>query len=172
MNVMKICLEHGQEEALSETFETFEELCSSPIPVLNPHLATFIPFMLQIVHEPRFDISTQQFACSCVTELIATRPKVLLKQQLVLPILDSALTLSLIPEADDEDDAESDGEDADNVLSQHKLGMQIVDTICQHVAAKHIHARIDEVSALSPFVFHNLFFKLFFKHFFILYYRL
>eukprot|EP00300_Choanocystis_sp_HF-7_P033929 c4638_g1_i1.p1 GENE.c4638_g1_i1~~c4638_g1_i1.p1 ORF type:complete len:1121 (+),score=294.65 c4638_g1_i1:1-3363(+) len=133
INTMQGCLQQGEEDLVSGTFETLEELAESPSGVLAPHLPMLLPFTLAVSKEPRFEPGTRQLACSCLCALIAMRPKQLMKLGLLEPLLQG--TVELVMEADGEREEDEAEEEA---ITGHKLGMQVVDTLCGSLNSKFV----------------------------------
>eukprot|EP00301_Raphidiophrys_heterophryoidea_P001506 c10725_g1_i1.p1 GENE.c10725_g1_i1~~c10725_g1_i1.p1 ORF type:complete len:1209 (-),score=348.77 c10725_g1_i1:387-3959(-) len=139
LSIMKTCLESGNEDLTTGSFEMLEELAGSAVPVVVPHLALVVEFLIAVVVGNGLDMSTRQQAMAALTAMMRSRPKALVKRALVPQFINCALSLSVCVEDTDVMDDDSD-------VTPHKLGLQLVDAMCEHFSAKHI------LPSLSQFV--------------------
>uniref|UniRef100_A0A3B4B858 TOG domain-containing protein n=1 Tax=Periophthalmus magnuspinnatus TaxID=409849 RepID=A0A3B4B858_9GOBI len=131
---LKSLIKANQDQA-GEAMEVFNELMESEVSIIVPHVAAIVKFCLEVGSDTTLDASLRVKALSCLTFLIKLKSKVVIKQKLLSPILQSifpVLTAAPPPgEQDPEDEEdEDDGEEHD---SPKHVAAQIIDTMALHM---------------------------------------
>ncbi|XP_033841607.1 importin-4 [Periophthalmus magnuspinnatus] len=131
---LKSLIKENQDQA-GEAMEVFNELMESEVSIIVPHVAAIVKFCLEVGSDTTLDASLRVKALSCLTFLIKLKSKVVIKQKLLSPILQSifpVLTAAPPPgEQDPEDEEdEDDGEEHD---SPKHVAAQIIDTMALHM---------------------------------------
>ncbi|CAL1596751.1 unnamed protein product [Knipowitschia caucasica] len=126
-------IKSNQDQA-SEAMEVFNELMESEVSIIVPHVAAIVSFCLEVGADTTLISSLRIKALSCLIFLIRLKSKVVIKQKLLNPILQSifpVLTATPPPgEEDPEDQEDSDDEDHD---SPKHVAAQIIDTMALHM---------------------------------------
>lgn len=132
---LKHLIKADQDQA-SEAMEVFNELMESEVSIIIPHVADIVRFCLEVGADTTLSDSLRVKALSCIAFLIRLKSKVVLKQKLLSPILQTIFpVLSAAPppgEEDPEDEEDSDGDGIDNESPKH-CAAQIIDTMALHM---------------------------------------
>ncbi|XP_054622268.1 importin-4 isoform X1 [Dunckerocampus dactyliophorus] len=126
---LKHLIKADQSQA-SEAMEVFNELMESEVSIIVPHVADVVRFCLEVGSDTTLTDSLRVKALSCISFLIKLKSKAVLKQKLLVPILQAIfpiLTAAPPPGEEDPEDAE-DGDSADNDNPKH-CAAQIIDTM-------------------------------------------
>ncbi|KAJ0041653.1 hypothetical protein NL108_009150 [Boleophthalmus pectinirostris] len=133
ITALKSLIKANQDQA-SEAMEVFNELMESEVSIIVPHVAAIVNFCLEVGTDITLDASLRVKGLSCLTFLIKLKSKVVIKQKLLNPILQSifpVLTSAPPPgEEDPEDEEDEDGEEHD---SPKHVAAQIIDTMALHM---------------------------------------
>uniref|UniRef100_A0A3B3S1L4 Importin 4 n=1 Tax=Paramormyrops kingsleyae TaxID=1676925 RepID=A0A3B3S1L4_9TELE len=138
----------ADQDQASEAMEVFDEMMESDISVMVPHVSDIVRFWLEIAADASLSDSLRMKALSCTAFLIRLKSKVILKQKLLSPILQTVFpVLSAAPppgqeDPEDQEDAEN-GEDAEN--PKH-LAAQVIDTLAMHLPPEKLFQQ------LTPFM--------------------
>ncbi|XP_048856762.1 importin-4-like isoform X8 [Brienomyrus brachyistius] len=138
----------ADQDQASEAMEVFDEMMESDISVMVPHVSDIVRFWLEIAVDASLSDSLRMKALSCTAFLIRLRSKVILKQKLLSPILQTVFpVLSAAPppgqeDPEDQEDAEN-GEDAE---SPKHLAAQVIDTLAMHLPPEKLFQQ------LTPFM--------------------
>ncbi|XP_061877220.1 importin-4 [Entelurus aequoreus] len=128
---LKHLIKADQSQA-SDAMEVFNELMESEVSIIVPHVADVVRFCLEVGSDPTLTDSLRVKALSCIAFLIKLKSKAVLKQKLLLPILQvifPVLTAAPPPGEEDPEDAEDeDGDGTDNDNPKH-CAAQIIDTM-------------------------------------------
>ncbi|XP_049604734.1 importin-4 [Syngnathus scovelli] len=134
-----VALKHlikADESQAGEAMEVFNELMESEVSIIVPHVADMVGFLLEVGGDSTLTDSLRVKALSCVAFLIKLKSKTVLKQKLLLPILQAIfpiLTAEPPPgEHDPEDDEDDDGDGTDNDNPKH-CAAQVIDTMALHM---------------------------------------
>lgn len=92
-----------QIESAKRAFEGFDLLLSSNCPILNPHFLPFVHFLVEIFKNTSHQSEIRVLAGNVIVLLPMYKSKVLKKQKLIEPILDSILPLTIEASIDEED---------------------------------------------------------------------
>ncbi|XP_061614614.1 importin-4 [Phyllopteryx taeniolatus] len=134
---LKHLIKADQSQA-TEAMEVFNELMESEVAIVLPHIADMVRCFLEVGTDTSLTDSLRVKALSCIAFLIKLKSKVVLKQKLLLPILQAIFPVLTAapppgehnPENDDDDDDNGDDTDDDN--PQH-CAAQIIDTMALHM---------------------------------------
>ncbi|XP_072306686.1 importin-4 [Eucyclogobius newberryi] len=135
ITALKPLIKSNQDQA-SEAMEVFTELMESEVSIIVPHISAIVSFCLEVGTDTTLNDSLRVTALSSLTFLIKLKGKVVIKQKLLNPILQSIfplLTASPPPgkkDPEDEEDENNDGEDDD---SPKHVAAQIIDTMALHM---------------------------------------
>ncbi|XP_037135293.1 importin-4 [Syngnathus acus] len=134
-----VALKHlikADESQAGEAMEVFNELMESEVSIIVPHVADMVGFLLEVGGDTALTDSLRVKALSCVAFLIKLKSKTVLKQKLLLPVLQAIfpiLTAEPLPgEHDPEDDENDDGDGTDNDNPKH-CAAQVIDTMALHM---------------------------------------
>ncbi|KAL1006374.1 hypothetical protein UPYG_G00071530, partial [Umbra pygmaea] len=120
----------------SEAMEVFDELMESEVSIIVPHIADIVHFCLEVSADTTLSDSLRVKALSCIAGLIRLKSKVVLKQKLLTPILQTVFpVLSAAPppgEEDPEDNENGNEDDTDNESPKH-FAAQVIDTMALHM---------------------------------------
>ncbi|XP_077411011.1 importin-4 isoform X2 [Vanacampus margaritifer] len=126
----------ADESQASEAMEVFNELMESEVSIIVPFVEDMVRFFLEVGSDITLTDSLRVKALSCVAFLIKLKSKMVLKQKLLLPILQAIfpiLTAEPPPgEHDPEDDEDDDGDGTDNDNPKH-CAAQVIDTMALHM---------------------------------------
>lgn len=129
-------IKSNQDQA-SEAMEVFNELLESEVSIIVPHVTAIVSFCLEVGTDTSLNNSLRVKALSCITFLIKLKSKVVIKQKLLNPILQSifpVLTATPPPgEEDPEDQENNDEDDGDDSDSPKHVAAQIIDTMALHM---------------------------------------
>ncbi|XP_061660826.1 importin-4 isoform X2 [Syngnathoides biaculeatus] len=132
---LKHLIKANQTQA-TEAMEVFNELMESEVAIVLPHIADMVHAFLEVGTDTSLTDSLRVKALSCIAFLIKLKSKVVLKQKLLLPILQGifpVLTAAPVPgEYNQDDDEDDDGDETDNDNPQH-CAAQIIDTMALHM---------------------------------------
>ncbi|KAK7881600.1 hypothetical protein WMY93_030009 [Mugilogobius chulae] len=135
ITAFKPLIKSNQDQA-SEAMEVFNELMESEVSIIVPHISAIVSFCLEVGTDTTLNASLRVKALSCLTFLIKLKSKVVIKQKLLNPILQSifpVLTAAPPPgeqDPEDDEDKDCDGEDED---SPKHVAAQIIDTMALHM---------------------------------------
>ncbi|KAG7455466.1 hypothetical protein MATL_G00257020 [Megalops atlanticus] len=133
---MKHLIKADQDQA-SEAMEVFDELMESEVSIVVPHIAEIVHFCLEISADTSLSDSMRVKALSCIALLIRLKSKVVLKQKLLSPILQTVfpiLSASPPPGQEDPEDQEKEGDDDDEDSETPKhFAAQVIDTLALHM---------------------------------------
>jgi hypothetical protein len=113
----------NDEEAVSFAFEVFDELCSSDVPVINPHIPDLIRFMLQVASNTNLDMQIRERAKDLVVLVIQVKPKKIAANNLIPDILKCAFTMVTEPPVEHDDEIAEDEEEGD----PHAMATEMID---------------------------------------------
>ncbi|KAJ8010569.1 hypothetical protein DPEC_G00076440 [Dallia pectoralis] len=120
----------------SEAMEVLDELMESEVSIIVPHVPDIVHFCLEVSADTTLSDSIRVKALSCIASLIRLKSKVVLKQKLLNPILQTLFpVLSAEPppgEEDPEDDENSNEDDTDSESPKH-YAAQVIDTMALHM---------------------------------------
>eukprot|EP01041_Mallomonas_annulata_P011769 gene11769-24669_t len=151
LTVMQACLERGDENIVVDGLEVIQESVSMEQPLINEHLGSLVPFLFHILQKPDVEQSLAQSAGQALLNILEYRPKLVAKQQLVTPILNSLVQMiasSKVSSAGslysygemlntkDEDDDDED-EDYNPEAEQQQLAQSCLDTMALNIPPKH-----------------------------------
>ncbi|KAJ8272903.1 hypothetical protein GJAV_G00094810 [Gymnothorax javanicus] len=132
---IKQLIKADQDQA-SEAMEVFDELMESEVSIVVPHIPEIVSFCLEISADTSLSDSLRVKALSCVAVLIRLKSKVVLKQKLLSPILQTVFPiLSAVPppgQEDPEDQEPDDDDDSDSESPKH-FAAQVIDTLALHM---------------------------------------
>lgn len=135
ITALKSIIKSNQDQA-SEAMEVFNELMESEVSIIVPHMSAIVHFCLEVGTDTSLNDSLRVKALSCISFLIKLKGKMVIKQKLLNPILQSifpVLTAAPPPgEEDPEDQEENDGDVIDNDNPKH-VAAQIIDTMALHM---------------------------------------
>ncbi|XP_045193420.2 importin-4-like [Mercenaria mercenaria] len=128
LQVIKNLILVDQEKAC-EAFEVFDEMLECEVVIITPHLKSTVLFCLEIAANNTLEDGIRVKAMSFICSLTRLRKKQILKNQLVLPILNVMFPV-MCETYDDEDD-----DDEDDVESQRpsQIASQVLDTMAMHL---------------------------------------
>ncbi|XP_077365425.1 importin-4 [Festucalex cinctus] len=125
----------ADESQASEAMEVFNELMESEVSIV-PFVEDMVRFFLEVGVDATLTDSLRVKALSCIAFLIKLKSKTVLKQKLLLPILQAIfpiLTAEPPPgKHDPEDDEDNDGDGTDND-SPKNCAAQVIDTMALHM---------------------------------------
>lgn len=129
-------IKSNQDQA-SEAMEVFNELLESEVSIIVPHISAMVSFCLEVGTNTSLNNSLRVKALSCISFLIKLKSKIVMKQKLLNPILQSifpVLTAAPPPGEEDPEDQEDDddGEGSDDDNPKH-VAAQIIDTMALHM---------------------------------------
>ncbi|XP_041670064.1 importin-4 isoform X1 [Cheilinus undulatus] len=134
-----VALKHlikADQDKATEAMEVFNELMESEVSIIVPHISDMVSFCLEIGGDTSLNDSLRVKALSCIIFLIKLKSKVVLKQKLLNPILQTIFPVLVADpppgeqDPDDEEDDSGDGTDNDN--PKH-CAAQIIDTMALHM---------------------------------------
>ncbi|XP_072536395.1 importin-4 isoform X2 [Salminus brasiliensis] len=154
MNLMRsliprliIALKHviqADQDHASEAMEVFDELMESEVSIVVPHIAEIVHFCLEVGADVLLSDSLRVKALSCIALLIRLKSKAVLKQKLLVPILQVVFPiLSATPppgEEDPEDEENSDGQ-SDSENPKH-FAAQVIDTMALHMPPEKLFSQL------------------------------
>lgn len=154
MNLMRsliprliIALKHiiqADQDQASEAMEVFDELMESEVSIVVPHIAEIVRFCLEVGADVALSDSLRVKALSCIALLIRLKSKAVMKQKLLVPILQVVFPiLSATPppgEEDPEDEENSDGS-ADSENPKH-FAAQVIDTMALHMPPEKLFSQL------------------------------
>jgi len=133
LHIMNQCLQSGLYDECTSTFEIFNELVESPLPVIVPHVTMLTRAMLEIGANRGIDLSIREMALTVVQWIAAYKPKALIQNQLLVPCLQVAF--AMCNEITDEEEEE---DDEDTYLPPHQFGAQLVDHFACTLSSKKV----------------------------------
>ncbi|KAJ7294729.1 hypothetical protein O6H91_18G079600 [Diphasiastrum complanatum] len=128
LDVSRFCLDKGDEEVAILAFEIFDELVESPAPLLGPAIPIIVQFALEVCSNQSLEANTRQQAIQIISWLSKYKPKTLVKNKVVAPIL--AVMCQILAEPDyrrDEDDVSAD-----------RAAAEVLDTMAMSLPKKHV----------------------------------
>lgn len=136
ITALKPLIKANQDQA-SEAMEVFNELLESEVSIIVPHVAAIVSFCLEVGTDTALNNSLRVKALSCIAFLIKLKSKIVIKQKLLNPILQSlfpVLTAAPPPGEEDPEDREDedDGDDSENDNPKHAAA-QIIDAMALHM---------------------------------------
>lgn len=135
ITALKPLIKSNQDQA-SEAMEVFNELLESEVSIIVPHVSAIVSFCLEVGTDTSLNDSLRVKALSCIAFLIRLKSKVVIKQKLLNPILQSifpVLTATPPPgEEDPEDQEDHEDDETDNDSPKH-VAAQIIDTMALHM---------------------------------------
>lgn len=137
ITALKPLIAANQDQA-SEAMEVFNELLESEVFIIGPHMSAIVSFFLEVGTNTALNDSLRVKALSCIAFLIRLKSKVVIKQKLLNPILQSifpVLTAAPPPgeeDPEDKEDNDDDGDDSNNDSPKH-VAAQIIDTMALHM---------------------------------------
>ena len=95
MGVLQGCLQRGDDDLIEKCLEVFSESVQSDQPLINEHIPPIIPILVGILQdgEDTFQDSTKQVTGQLLMNVIEHRPKLLAKQNLVVPVLEALISI-------------------------------------------------------------------------------
>ncbi|XP_036374883.1 importin-4-like [Megalops cyprinoides] len=132
---MKHLIKADQDQA-SEAMEVFDELMESEVSIVVPHIAEIVHFCLEISADTSLSDSMRVKALSCIALLVRLKSKVVLKQKLLSPILQTVfpiLSASPPPGQEDPEDQEQEGDDDEDSETPKHFAAQVIDTLALHM---------------------------------------
>jgi len=136
LNVSRQCLANGDEEVAIIAFEIFDELVESPAPVLGSSIQPIVQFALEVCSSRDLEVNTRHQAIQIISWLAKYKPKSLIKNKVVNPIL--AVMCPLLAEAH---------RDEDDDLSADRAAAEVLDTMAMSLPRKHVFPPVLEFSA-------------------------
>lgn len=134
---IKQLIKADQDQA-SEAMEVFDELMESEVSIIVPHISEIVHFCLEISADTSLSDSLRVKALSCIAVLIRLKSKVVLKQKLLSPILQTVFpVLSAAPppgqeDPEDQEPDDDDDDDSDSESPKH-FAAQVIDTMALHM---------------------------------------
>uniref|UniRef100_A0A3B1JNG4 Importin 4 n=1 Tax=Astyanax mexicanus TaxID=7994 RepID=A0A3B1JNG4_ASTMX len=122
----------------------FDELMESEVSIVVPHIAEIVRFCLEVGADVALSDSLRVKALSCIALLIRLKSKAVMKQKLLVPILQVVFPiLSATPppgEEDPEDEENSDGS-TDSENPKH-FAAQVIDTMALHMPPEKLFSQL------------------------------
>lgn len=75
VEALRSVLTGSDEDAVSYAFEVFDELCSSEVPVINPHIPVLMRFMLEVASNTNLEMHVRERAKNLVCIVVQVRVK-------------------------------------------------------------------------------------------------
>eukprot|EP01114_Cavostelium_apophysatum_P006244 TRINITY_DN1748_c0_g1_i1.p1 TRINITY_DN1748_c0_g1~~TRINITY_DN1748_c0_g1_i1.p1 ORF type:complete len:1062 (-),score=285.77 TRINITY_DN1748_c0_g1_i1:27-3212(-) len=129
--VIRFCLKEGYDDEAISAFEVFDDLVEIPMPVVSLCIPDLIKFVLEVGGDKSIDMNVRQRALTLVEWTATFKPKALIKNNLIAPILQVVFPMCAEPSEDDDDDDEE-------FRNPHRFASQLIDGMGLHIPSKHI----------------------------------
>jgi hypothetical protein len=129
-NVVRQCLEDGDEDNGCLAIEVFHELIDCPVSVLTPHLAAIVQFSLEVGSNTELRVNTRQMALEMVVALAESKTKFFKQTAGVTDHIIGALFPIMAERTVDE--TATDDEQA----SAYKMGANCLDSLANALPSK------------------------------------
>ncbi|KAJ1446286.1 armadillo-type protein [Pelagophyceae sp. CCMP2097] len=93
VDVARQAVAQRDDAVLVSFFDAFTELAQTPVPVINAHIGTVVPMLLEVMRSPddALEATTRDGAASVVSSLAEWKPKLLGKSGLVSQIVETCI---------------------------------------------------------------------------------
>eukprot|EP00899_Mesostigma_viride_P014208 jgi/Mesvir1/22789/Mv14177-RA.1 len=129
MDVARAALASGDDDPAILTFEIFDDLVENPLPMLMQAMPAIVAFASEVASNAEYSLSVRYQASQLLAWLARYKPKMLTKQKLVVPLLETVCRLAC--EAPPPDLFEDD-------VPPHRFAIQVLDMLAVYVPAKHV----------------------------------
>ena len=146
--VLNKCLETGDELAVAEGLEVFQECVAMKQPLINDHIEVLIPFVASILQNDSLDAPLKRSAGQTLINIMECRPKLVAKKQMVAPTLHALATIiahskesaagSLFAITDTAHvDKNTEEEDEDEEVDLQRIAHMCIDVMAVHIPSKY-----------------------------------
>eukprot|EP01027_Heterolobosea_sp_BB2_P019008 GEZU01026710.1.p1 GENE.GEZU01026710.1~~GEZU01026710.1.p1 ORF type:complete len:1040 (+),score=368.13 GEZU01026710.1:323-3442(+) len=125
LNVIRQCLANGSEDMAVQAFEIFHEIVELEEPIFDTSLPMLVQFMLETAANMDYELHTREQAITFVGWVANYKPKVIMKNNMLGPILQTIF--HLLAEPEDDVDVENDE------VSAFKFSYQLLDDMAMNL---------------------------------------
>eukprot|EP00727_Mastigamoeba_balamuthi_P005803 m51a1_g1842 putative probable importin subunit beta-4-like (1087) ;mRNA; f:568834-573287 len=132
LEVVRHCVQTSQEQPVILAFEVFDELMETETRAGTACIPVLVQFSLEVVANTNLELPIRQIAFTFVEWVARFKPKFMVKNHLLKPVLDVLFAMCAEPEDEDADDDETE--------SAHKFAAEMIDLLSEVLPSRRLYA--------------------------------